>query len=94
MSIVPVQGAVETAWSHVSDRLRASLPEATFSMWFSDVRATDLREGILEISAPGTYVRDWLTRNYLDLIRGAATEVVGRPMEVVVEIAEIGRAHV
>ena len=87
MSIVPVQGAVETAWSHVSDRLRASLPEATFSMWFSDVRATDLREGILEISAPGTYVRDWLTRNYLDLIRGAATEVVGRPMEVVVEIA-------
>ena len=47
MSIVPVQGAVETAWSHVSDRLRASLPEATFSMWFSDVRATDLREGIL-----------------------------------------------
>ena len=86
MSIVPVQSPVESAWSHVSERLRESLPEATYSMWFSGVRPTDLREGILEIAAPGSYVRDWLTRNYLELIRVAATEVVGRPMEVVVEI--------
>ena len=27
MSIVPVQSPVETAWSHVSERLRESLPE-------------------------------------------------------------------
>ncbi|MFM8944125.1 MAG: chromosomal replication initiator protein DnaA [Actinomycetota bacterium] len=88
MSVVPVQGAVETAWNHVSERLRSQLSETTYAMWFSGIRATDLREDTLELTVPSTYVRDWLTRNFLDLVRGAASEVVGRPIAIAFEIGE------
>ena len=73
---------VENAWSHVVEKARAELPESSFSMWFAGVRATEFHDGLLHVTAPSEYVRDWLARNYLDLIQRGATEVSGGPVRV------------
>ena len=82
MSVVPFENATAIAWSRVADRIREHLTESSYAMWFADVRATDLRDGVLEVGAPTDYVRDWLVRNHLDLIREAAVLVLERPVEV------------
>jgi chromosomal replication initiator protein len=76
------QRTIENTWSHVVEKARAELPESSFSMWFAGVRATDLHDGVLEISAPSDYVRDWLARHYLDLIQRGAAEAAGEPVRV------------
>jgi chromosomal replication initiator protein len=82
MAVASFEEAAATTWSHVVDRARAELPESSFSMWFQDVHATTLHDGVLEVLAPSDYVRDWLAKHYLDLIQSAATEAAGLPVRI------------
>jgi chromosomal replication initiator protein len=82
MAIASFEEAAERTWSHVVDRARRELSDSTFSMWFQDVRATSLHDGVLEVVAPSDYVRDRLTKHYVQLIQEAAAESVGLPVTV------------
>jgi chromosomal replication initiator protein len=73
---------VDNTWSHVIEKARSELPESSFSMWFAGVRATDFHDGVLEVTAPSEYVRDWLARNYVELIQRGATESAGESVRV------------
>jgi chromosomal replication initiator protein len=81
MAIASVEEA-STTWSHVVERARRELPESSVALWFQGVRATALRDGVLEVVAPSEYVRDRLAKQYLDLIQAAAAEAVGAPVRV------------
>ncbi len=80
MVIASSQEAADRTWTHVVERARLELPESSFSMWFHGVRATGLHDGILEVQAPSEYVRDWLTKHYVELIQSAASESFGLPV--------------
>ena len=82
MAIASFEEAASSTWSHVVERARNELSESSFSMWFQDVRATTLRDGVLQVLAPSDYVRDWLAKHYLELIQAAAAEAVGLPVRV------------
>jgi chromosomal replication initiator protein len=82
MAIASQERLAERTWSRVVERARRELPESSYAMWFSGVRATALRDGVLEIVAPSHYVRDWLARHYLDLIRAAAEDSLGHPVQI------------
>jgi chromosomal replication initiator protein len=90
MAIASFEEAASSTWSHVVDRARHELPESSFSMWFQGVRATSLRDGVLEVLAPSEYVRDRLAKHYLDLIQSAAAEAVGLPVRVQLGAAPVG----
>jgi chromosomal replication initiator protein len=82
MAIASTERAAEETWSHVLDRARAELTESSFAMWFSGVRAISLHDSVLEVVAPSEYVRDWLAKHYVELIRSAATEGAGGSVQV------------
>ena len=82
MAIASFEGAADRTWAQVVERARTELPESSFSMWFTGVRATDLHDGVLEVSAPSEYVRDRLAKHYLELIERVAGEAVGGPVSI------------
>ncbi len=82
MAIASFEEAAERTWSHVVERAKHELPESSFSMWFTGVRATSLHDGVLEVITPSDYVRDRLLKHYLSLIQGAATEANGGTVEI------------
>lgn len=82
MAVASSEQAAASAWSRVLDRARHELSESSFSMWFQDVRATSLHDGVLEVLAPSEYVKDRLAKNYLDLIQTAAAEAAGLPVRI------------
>ncbi len=82
MAVASFEQAAERTWSRVVEKARAELPESSFSMWFADVRATRLQDGVLEVLAPSDYVRDWLAKHYMDLIQKAASDAVGEPVRI------------
>jgi chromosomal replication initiator protein len=88
MAIASFEQAADQAWARVVERARTELPESSFAMWFNGVRATSLRDGVLEVLAPSDYVRDWLAKHYLDLIQRAAADATGRPIRV-----HLGASH-
>jgi chromosomal replication initiator protein len=72
----------DVIWSRAVDRIRTEVPPGTFNLWFSDVRAGELSDDTLELTAPSDYVRAWLDRNYLELITRLVGQVNGRPLAV------------
>ncbi|HJS26132.1 MAG TPA: chromosomal replication initiator protein DnaA [Actinomycetota bacterium] len=82
MAVASYEEAAERTWAHVVERAQAELSESSFSMWFQGVRATSLHDGVLEVVAPSEYVREWLAKNYVELIQQAATEALGLPVRV------------
>jgi chromosomal replication initiator protein len=88
MAIASSEQAAEATWSHVVERARRELSESSFSMWFQDVRATGLHDGVLDVLAPSEYVKDRLSKHYLDLIRTAAAETLGLPVQIRLGAAE------
>ncbi len=90
MVVTSSEEAAERVWSQVLDRARRELPESSFGMWFTGVRATTLEDGVLEIVAPSDYVRDWLTKNYADLIAIAATDATGHAVRLEFRSTPVG----
>jgi chromosomal replication initiator protein len=82
MPVSSFEPTAEAVWAGVIDRAKTELSDSSFSMWFSDVRPGELREGVLELLAPSDYVRDWLARHYMDLIQRAAQDSAGRSIRV------------
>lgn len=67
-----------TAWEQAKVRLRASVPESTFQIWFEPLEAAGERDGktlvLLETRGQGT----WTNRRYKGLIWEAVSAVTGR----------------
>jgi len=82
MVIASSEQAAKETWSRIIEKARGELPESSLAMWFADVRATDLRDGVLDLVAPSDYVRDWIVRHYLDLIRAGAAQALGSPVQI------------
>jgi chromosomal replication initiator protein len=72
----------QAIWSRVADRARDELPEHSYNMWFSEVRARSVHDGTLELEAPSEYVRGWLSKNYLDLISRLVAQAAGEGLAV------------
>jgi chromosomal replication initiator protein len=87
VAVASYEEAAERTWAHVVERAQAELTESSFSLWFQGVRATSLHDGVLEVVAPSEYVREWLAKNYVELIREAATEALGLPVRVELDSA-------
>ncbi|MGZ8606161.1 MAG: chromosomal replication initiator protein DnaA, partial [Actinomycetota bacterium] len=82
MAVTSFEEAAASTWTHVVERAQRELPESSFAMWFQDVHATSLHDGVLEVLAPSDYVKDWLGKHYLELIQAAATEAAGLPVRI------------
>jgi chromosomal replication initiation ATPase DnaA len=72
MAVAFSEREAQETWSHVLERARGELPESTLVMWFSEVRATSLRDDVLELAVPSALVRERLQHNHLGLIEDAA----------------------
>jgi chromosomal replication initiator protein len=82
MAVASFEEAAERTWSHVLDRARRELPESSFAMWFTGVRAISMHDGVLEVVAPSDYVRDWLAKHYVEMIQRVASDTAGSAIRV------------
>ncbi len=81
-------GEADAIWTQAAERIKQEVPPGTFNLWFAHVRAAQVDERSLELTAPSEYVRTWLSRNHLDLITKLVGQVSGRPLEVRLEADE------
>ena len=81
-------GEAEAIWTQAAEKIRQEVPPGTFNLWFAHLRASELDDRHLELTAPSDYVRTWLSRNHLDMITRLVGQVSGRDLEVELEADE------
>jgi len=73
----PLEQNHESVWEDARRRLRAAVPESTFSIWLKPLRAVGAQGTTLFVSAPDG-IRTWVERRYSSLL-SEALEAGGGP---------------
>lgn len=55
-------------WARVRGRLRAEAGEAAYSSWLKPLTLVSVKSGVVRMSVPTRFMRDWVLGNYKDMI--------------------------
>lgn len=69
-------------WSSVQDHLQALLKPDIYALWFEPLRPVSLDGDRLRLEVRDDFCAMWLTDNYLDLLRSAASQMAVRPIQL------------
>ena len=83
-----VEPTAQQLWNDVSRRLRDTLNESTYVMWFASAQPVALREDTFVLAVPNQFSRTWITSNFLGLLQSAVRDTLGREMQVTLEVVE------
>ncbi len=82
----PVEPTAERLWDDVSRRLRDTLNESTYTMWFASARPLALRDDTFVLVVPNEFSRTWISSNFLGMLESAVRDTLGREMRVTLEV--------
>jgi len=80
--------AATDLWEQVKERVRSNVNEQNFSTWFAPTSQERFAEGMLVVSVPSKFSRDWLNEHFQVLIRETASAIAGRECTVVFQPVE------
>jgi len=60
---------VDAQWARVRGRLRAEFGEAAYKSWLKPLTFKSFEGGLVRLSAPTRFMRDWVATHYADRIR-------------------------
>ncbi len=58
----------EKSWGQAREALLKALGKNNFQSWIEPLRLVGVTDGVVEFEAPTKFMRDWVSRNYLDKI--------------------------
>ncbi len=67
----------EEVWGKCLRHIRASIPEQSFSTWFTPIVPVKLHEEILTIQVPSQFFYEWLEENYVHLLHDSIKNEIG-----------------
>ncbi len=83
-----METSVENLWSQVLERLQRQLSRPTFETWIKTASAQKLEDDCLVILTPNPFARNWLQKYYVKTITEVAQDVLGRPVNIHIMIAQ------
>jgi len=82
-----VDRALEELWADTLAQLQAQLSRPTFETWIKPAQPQNYGAGVLVLSTPNPFARNWLQKHYVATITAVVSELVGQPVEVQVVVA-------
>lgn len=55
-------------WNNVLPKIESSVSKANFTTWFKETKISGFENGIIYMSVPNTFVQEWLTKKFHQLI--------------------------
>jgi len=87
-----VRQASVNIWDKILDQLEGKINPQSFSTWLRPTRLASDEGGRIVVAVPSELFANWLTRNYLDLIRGSASELERDGVEISFVFDEHGQS--
>jgi chromosomal replication initiator protein len=83
------QPSVQQVWDQVLDVLGKKLARPSFESSIKQVRPKSIEQDTLELSVASEFARDWLKKKGIKAIESAVEQVMGRPLKIALELAQL-----
>jgi len=70
------------AWRHFLEEVRSRVQEQAFETWFRTIGLDSQTDDRIVIAVPNQFVSEWLSENFMDVIRRAAACVFGADLSI------------
>ena len=70
MSVADPNSPVVEQWARVRGRLRSEVGEAAYRSWLKPLTLSGEKKGVVRLSVPTRFMRDWVASNYAERIQG------------------------
>jgi chromosomal replication initiator protein len=87
----PIEPSAHDLWDDVSARLRGALNDKTYRNWFSNVTPISVNGEVFVLGVPNDFTREWIERNFVELIRAAMNDVSGADRRLQLAVHEPAR---
>ncbi len=71
----------------VVESLKTKISELNFNNWIKPATFSSPKPGLLKISVPNKFIRDWISENYLNLIKYELYKIGGSEHEILFEVS-------
>ena len=74
---------INTLWNIVLEKLKLSVADVSFVMWFKPLKVVDLNDdNVLYLATKSTFAKNQVLKNYFDRLKSAVEEVFGDNVEI------------
>jgi chromosomal replication initiator protein len=81
----------EESWVAVCRRLRAELGEAVFGSWFARLELESLDDGVIHLSVPTKFLKNWIQMHYAERIFAAVSGEFSDVKQIVIGVRSSSR---
>jgi chromosomal replication initiator protein len=74
--------ALRLAWDSVLRRLHSEIPQASMERFIRPLCPLEIRDGVVSLGTPGSFVSDWVRNRFLDTIQMLLSDELGQPVTV------------
>ncbi|MBN2178782.1 MAG: chromosomal replication initiator protein DnaA [Deltaproteobacteria bacterium] len=68
---------MESIWAEGTNIIKEKISQQNFDTWIRPIRIYSIEENNIYLSVPNKFFKEWLIENYLSIINGALTGVIG-----------------
>ena len=79
-------GELDSEWRSISEIMRSKIGEAAYQSWIKPISIRDLKDGVLQISLPTRFMRDWVIAHYLEKLEKEWASVNSQVRQIEISI--------
>ncbi len=72
----------EAVWANVLSEVRQKCTTQQYQTWFSQIQPGNVDDDAIEVVVPNQFLRDWIYRNYAEVIAESAQQVTGKRPDI------------
>jgi chromosomal replication initiator protein len=73
-------------WRHFLEEVRSRVQDQAFETWFRTIRLNSHTDSHIVIGVPNQFVSEWLSENFMEVLRRASSRVFGADMQIAFEV--------
>ncbi len=75
-------------WNRCLSALSEKVNQKSFDIWLKPLKALRLKENFLEIEVPNKFFKDWISENYLSIIREILQQITKKSISLTLSLRE------
>jgi len=80
--------SIRPYWPGILDVVRQRVPQQAFDTWFMPLKAAQRTNGILKVSCPNRFFRDWFSEHHLETLNEAVSTFFNQPVDCQLSVDE------